>query len=151
MAGSMALAVQGVLQDAYAAWNTATTDASQRVTVYNGTIPGVPTTRYAVVYAGPPTFVRGSWGAAATDSTGIVTVHFAASRPGTSASPVNEANALADLGVKALVDNTMQVDGLTPDIYLEHVTTEPPNDVAVVTDRVTSEIAAQFTYSAARI
>ena len=147
----MALAVADRLMAAFTAANTATTDAQRKITVYNGTIPGVPTDRYAIVYAGPPTLLRGSWGPVAADSSGIVTVHFAASRPGTTASPVNEAIAIAEAGVRALLDNTFQVDGYSQNIYLEHVITEPPNDVAVVADRVTSEIAAQFTYTAARI
>lgn len=147
----MALAVQERLVAAFSAANTATTEPQRRITVYNGTIPGVPTDRYAVVYAGPPTLLRASWGPRAEDSMGIVSVTFAASRPNSGGSPVNEAHAIADAGVKALVDNTFQVDGYSPDIYLEHVTTEPPNDDATVLDRVTSEIAAQFTYSAARL
>ena len=147
----MALAVVDRLVAAFTAANAATSDAQQRVTVYNGSVPGQPTTRYVVVFAGPPVFTRGSFGAAAADATGIVTVQFAASKPDTMASPVNEANWVADVGVKALLDNTFDVDGYSPGIYLEHFTSEPPLDVNTVPDRVVSMVVAQFTYSANRI
>lgn len=146
----MAAAAIDVLVAAFSTWNTNTGDPQSRISVYNGGIPGVPTYRYAVVYAGDPVYSRGSWAALAADAAGYFTVHYAATRPNSLATATNEAIELMRTGNRALVDAVYQVDGLGADIYLEQSSANPPTEVGTVIDRVTAEGSAVFTYATSR-
>jgi hypothetical protein len=151
MAASIPLAAMEILVAAYASWNAATTDPQRRISVLNGAVLGLPTDRFVAVYATTPVLTRGSFGPRAADGTGIVTVHFCATRPTAMSSPANEAIELARVGNAALVDNTLTVDGFGPGIYLVHEITEGPDTISVVADRVTSQVTSQFTYIANRL
>jgi hypothetical protein len=151
MAASVARAAAEVLTTGYTAMNALIPLAADKVSVYVGGIPGSPTRRYVVVWAAEPDMSRGSWGARAADGGGIVSLQYAASHPDSLASAANDAARVANVGNLALVDTPLQVDGLGPNIYLSDPVSQPPFEVAVVADRVTSEISTQFTYTANRL
>lgn len=146
MSATMADAVIERIAATFATMNAGVA-AADRVSVYNSVIPSAPTSRYAVVYCGPPVLSRGSLDATVGDVYGQFQVTWAA----TGVAPAGRAEWVARNGSYGLLDTPVNVDGLSPDIYLTHVLSNDPLTVEVVADRLTVEITTIFSYNAARL
>lgn len=113
MAASVALAVDAALTSAFSAANTALGSTSpDRISVYRAMIPGIPTNRYCVIYAG---LKRGSSGLNGIGRDGHV--HFQVTCAAT-APDTNRASDICDWLVNAtldaLVGAQLSVSGWTP-------------------------------------
>lgn len=147
MAATLSTAMAEVLTTLFAPVNTATTNPTDRVSVYEAQIPGSPTSRYAVVYAPPLGLNRGGWGPRAQDGYGQPQVTFAAS----GSDSIDRLNKMAQRGVEALADAELDITGYTGPIRLNSILVNKPFETKVVVDRTTVEITALFEVSANRI
>lgn len=151
MAVSVAAAVDAVLTAAYASANTAVgTSSPDRISVYRALIPGVPTNRYAVIYAADPN--RGTAGVnlLGRDGIGRFQVTCAATAPDT--------NRAADLctwlvraTLDALVGARLSVDGWSPFVVEQDEVDTYPVPVEVVAGRDTVEQALRFQFLTDRL
>lgn len=150
---SLSAVVQGLLTSAFAATNASlAANSADRVSVYDAVIPGVPTNRYALVYAGQARRSNSTVDGLSRDGVGRFQVTVAATRPDSLASPAPRTDWLADTVLDALVDATVTtVDGLGPFTIQQDEVDTYPVPVEVITDRVTVEHALLFVYLADRI
>lgn len=152
MAASVGAAVVGVLTAAFAAANAALPNSASnpdRISVYRS-LTGVPTNRYAVVYAGGP--MRGTSGLSllGRDGVGRFQVTCAATSPdaGQAAAVLDW---LANATLNALVGAELTVDGWSPFVVEQDEVDTFPVSVEVVPGRDTVEQALLFRYLTDRI
>jgi hypothetical protein len=150
MAASVALAVDAALVAAFAAANASLSSSPDRISVYRALIPGVPTNRYCVIYAGNPNRQNSTVDGLSRDGVGRFQVTCAATAPDT-----GQAAALCDWLVTetldALVDQSLTVDGWQPFIVQQDLVDTFPISVEVVTGRDTVEQALWFVFLTDRI
>lgn len=151
MAATVALAVDAALTSAFSAANTAVGSTSpDRVSVYRAMIPGIPTNRYCVIYAGHPNRQNSTTDGLSRDGVGAFQVTCAATAPDT-----NRAADLCDWMVRAtldaLVDQVLTVDGWQPFVVQQDYVDTYPVAVEVVSGRDTVEQALRFTFLTDRI
>lgn len=147
---SLAAAVEAKLTTAYAAANAATSDPQQRISIYRSTIPGTPTNRYALIFAGDPRRGNSTVDGVSRDGHGHFQVTVAATGPNASTSPDQMTDWLVKLTLNALVDSTLTIDGYAPFRVQQDEVDTYPVPVEVVADRVTVEQALQFVFLADR-
>jgi hypothetical protein len=145
--------VDAVLVAAFAGPNTGLPDGSpNRISVYRSVIPGVPSNRYAVNYAGDPRRENSTVDGRSRDAVGRFQITVAASRPESLGSPAGETNRLVRAVLDAFVDlRVTDVDGLGAFVIQQDDVDTFPVPVEVVADRVTVEHALLFKYLADRI
>lgn len=146
---SLSAAVKARLESAYAAANASLTGAD-RITVYEAMIPGTPTNRYAVVYAGEPRRAAEAFDGASRHVHGRFQVTVAATGPNSSSSPAGMTDWLVRATLAGLVDADLTVDGLTVFRVRQDEVDTYPVAVEVVADRPTVEQALLFVFDAAR-
>lgn len=149
MAASLSAAVRERLSSAFAAVNAASQD-SNKISVYDAMIPGVPTSRYCVVYAGSPRRGSSTADGESRDRYGRFQVTVAATDTGSQSSPAPITDRLVSAVLDALDGAQLEVTGMYPFTVQQADEDTYPIAVEVVKDRVTVEHALIFTFIADR-
>lgn len=150
MAATVSAAVREKLTEAFASVNASSPDAS-KVSVYDAVIPGVPTSRYCVVYAGQPARGSSTVDGESRDRYGRFQVTVAATDTGSQGSPAPMTDRLVAAVLDALDGAELTVTGMHPFTVLQDDIETYPIPVEVVKDRVTVEHALRFWFFADRI
>lgn len=151
MAATVALAIDACLAGAFSAANTALGSTSaDRISIYRGMIPGVPTNRYIVIYAGGPARGTSGLNGVGHDGVGRFQVTCAAMAPN-STRAADSCDWLVNATLDALVGTQLSVTGWTPFIVEQDEVDTFPIPVEVVPGRDTVEQALWFTFLTDRL
>lgn len=146
MAATVARAVDACLVAAFAGANAALDPGSpDRISTYRVMIPGVPTNRYAVIFAGGPSRTAGEGLGPSRDGVGSFQVTVAATAADR-ARAADLCDRMVEATLDALVDTQLTVDGWAPFIVQQDPVPTYPVPVEVVSGRATVEQALLFTF-----
>lgn len=120
------------------------------VTVYDGAVPGIPTSRYVVLYAGEGLRSASGVDGASRDLSNQFQVTTVASRPEASGSAAPLTRWLQSRVLDRLVDRRLVVDGLVCGPIV-HTLSNPPVIDEAVKDRPTVYAVDQFEVQADRL
>lgn len=151
MAASVAAAVDAALSAAFAPANNALgADSPDRVSIYRVFPPGIPTNRYAVIYAADPGRGTGGVNLLGRDGVGRFQVTCAATAPDTSRA-ADLCTWLVKTTLDALVGARLTVDGWAQFVVEQDEVDTYPVPVEVVPGRDTVEHALRFQFLTDRL